>query len=84
MRLVPPGTYQLEDIWMQRTLSLNDLESLDSLSATTFSQPGICLEFCHLFPQTPSYDSPQKGHTVAPISCLPLCPCLCWLKSCLN
>ena len=32
--------------------------SLDSLSATTFSQPGKCRAFDHLFPGTPGQDSP--------------------------
>ena len=35
--------------------------SLDSLSATTFSRPGMCQALSQLFPGTPGQDSPLQG-----------------------
>ena len=42
LRLVPAVAYCLENLWEEKPLCLNGLASLDILSATIFSRPGIC------------------------------------------
>ena len=55
--------------------------SLDSLSATMFSQPGMCQFFCVFFWYSRSRHS-AVGHKVGPTSCLLPCLCMTLLQCC--
>ena len=72
---VPPAAYGVEDLWKEKPLCWMFWPSLGSLSATMFSQPGMCRALESLVSWYTRSRFSIVGHKVGPTSCL--LPCLC-------
>ena len=66
--------HRVEDLWKEKRLWMV-WPSLDSLSATTFGRPGMCLALESLVSWYTRSRFSIVGHKVGPTSCL--LPCLC-------